>query len=77
EAALWDPPFVGVVQGSGPSTRGPYAAASQRPQGRPGWNTCVRTGSEGLSWGNWMVVRVSLVRRGCRCGRVLYASLPV
>jgi hypothetical protein len=24
-----------------------------------------------------MVVRVSLVRRGCRCGRVLYASLPV
>jgi hypothetical protein len=33
-------------------------------------NTCVRTGSEGLSGGNWMVVRVSLVRRGCRCGRV-------
>ena len=21
--------------------------------------TCVRTGTEGLSWGNWMVVRVS------------------
>jgi hypothetical protein len=41
-----------------------------------GWN-CVRTGSEGLSGGNWMVVRVSLVRRGCRCGRVLDASLPL
>lgn len=31
EAALWDPPFAGVSMGSGPSTRGPYAAASPRP----------------------------------------------
>ena len=40
--------------GSGPSTRGPYAAARPRPLGRPGGNTCVRTGAEGLSGGNWM-----------------------
>ena len=41
--------------GSGPSTRGPYAAACQRPRGRPGRITCVRTGSEGLSGGIRMV----------------------
>jgi hypothetical protein len=45
--------------GSGPPTRGPYAAASLRPPGRPGWNTCERTGAEGLSGGNWMVARVT------------------
>ncbi|KAJ5223210.1 hypothetical protein N7469_009450 [Penicillium citrinum] len=44
--------------GSGPSTRGPYAAARLRPPGRPGGNTCVRTGAEGLSGGNWMAARV-------------------
>ncbi|KAJ5577379.1 uncharacterized protein N7459_006343 [Penicillium hispanicum] len=59
EAALREPPFAGVSVGSGPSTRGPYAAASPRPSGRPGWNTCARTGAEGLSGGNWMVVRAS------------------
>ena len=37
--------------GSGPSTRGPYAAARQRPRGRSDGITCVRTGSEGLQWG--------------------------
>jgi hypothetical protein len=58
-AALWEPPFAGVSTGSGPSTRGLYAAANPRLQRRPGWNTCVRTGAEGLSGGNWMVVRVS------------------
>ncbi|KAJ5112848.1 hypothetical protein N7532_000900 [Penicillium argentinense] len=45
--------------GSGPSTRGPYAAANPRPPGRSGWNTCVRTGAEGLSGGNWMAARVT------------------
>jgi hypothetical protein len=30
-ATPWEPPFVGVSTGSGPSTRGPYAAACQRP----------------------------------------------
>ncbi|GCB28322.1 hypothetical protein AAWM_11207 [Aspergillus awamori] len=33
-AAPREPPFVGVSAGSGPSTRGPYAAACQRLQGR-------------------------------------------
>ncbi|KAK9543528.1 hypothetical protein V6Z77_010162 [Aspergillus fumigatus] len=32
-------------------TRGPYAAARQRPRGRSDGITCVRTGSEGLQWG--------------------------
>ena len=54
-AALREPPFVGVSAGSGPSTRGPHAAAWQRPRGRPARITCVRTGSEGFSGGNWMV----------------------
>ncbi|KAJ6032777.1 hypothetical protein N7540_003509 [Penicillium herquei] len=36
EAALWDPPFAGVVHGVSPSTRGPYGAANPRPQGRSG-----------------------------------------
>ncbi|KAJ5720201.1 uncharacterized protein N7483_008145 [Penicillium malachiteum] len=36
EAALWDPPFAGVVHGVSPSTRGPYGAANPRPRGRPG-----------------------------------------
>jgi hypothetical protein len=57
-AALWYPPFAGVPTGSGPSTRGPYAAANPRPPGRPGWNTCVSDWSRGLSGGNWMVVCV-------------------
>jgi hypothetical protein len=34
------------------------------------WDPCVRTGAEGLSGGNWMVVSVPPVRRGRRCGRV-------
>jgi hypothetical protein len=50
-AAPREPPFVGVSAGSGPPTRGPYAAACQRPRGRPDRITCVRTGSEGLQWG--------------------------
>ncbi|KAJ5319698.1 hypothetical protein N7506_012402 [Penicillium brevicompactum] len=75
-AAPRNPPFVGVPAGSGPFTRGPYAAARQRPQGRPERNTCVRTGAEGLSGGNWMVVHVFPVRRGCRCDRTPRASLP-
>jgi hypothetical protein len=36
--------FASVSAGSGPSTRGPYAATSPRPPGRPGW-PCVRTGA--------------------------------
>jgi hypothetical protein len=50
-AAPREPPFAGVSAGSGPPTRGPYAAARQRPRGRSGGITCVRTGSEGLQWG--------------------------
>lgn len=50
-AAPREPPFVGVSAGSGPPTRGPYAAARQRPRGRSDGITCVRTGSEGLQWG--------------------------
>ncbi|GCB24475.1 hypothetical protein AAWM_07360 [Aspergillus awamori] len=50
-AAPREPPFVGVSAGSGPSTRGPYAAACQRLQGRfLAGSTCVRTGSWGLQW---------------------------
>ncbi|KAH2941941.1 hypothetical protein KXV49_008581, partial [Aspergillus fumigatus] len=49
-AAPREPPFVGVSAGSGPPTRGPYAAARQRPRGRSDGITCVRTGSEGLQW---------------------------
>ena len=70
-AAPREPPFVGVSAGSGPPTREPYAAARQRPQGRPGGITCVRTGSEGLSGGNWMATCVLPVRRACRCDRAL------
>jgi hypothetical protein len=62
--------------GSGPFTRGPYAAACHRPKGRPGWNTCVRTGAEGLSGGNWMVVDVLPVRWECRLDRAPRAPLP-
>jgi hypothetical protein len=50
-AAPREPPFAGVSAGSGPPTRGPYAAARQRPRGRSDGVTCVRTGSEGLQWG--------------------------
>lgn len=75
-AAPRNPPFVGVPAGSGPFTRGPYAAARQRPQGRPERITCVRTGAEGLSGGNWMVVHVFPVRRGCRRDRAPRAPLP-
>ena len=76
EAALRHTPFAGGHAGAGPPFRGPYAAANPRPQGRPGWNTCVRTGSEGLSGGNWMVVSVLPVRRGCRSDRAPRAPLP-
>ncbi|KAJ5159361.1 uncharacterized protein N7500_009012, partial [Penicillium coprophilum] len=41
--------------GSGPFIRGPHAAACHRPHGRPGRNTCVRTGAEEFSGGNRMV----------------------
>jgi hypothetical protein len=36
--------FASVSAGSGPSTRGPYAATSPRPPGRSG-RPCVRTGA--------------------------------
>ena len=62
--------------GSGPFTRGPYAAACQRLHGRPGRINCVRTGAEELSGGNWMVVSVLPVSRGCRCDRAPRAPLP-
>ncbi|KAK9555954.1 hypothetical protein V6Z77_007196 [Aspergillus fumigatus] len=64
-AAPREAPFVGVSAGSGPlPPRGPYAAARQRPRGRSDGITCVRTGSEGYSGGNWMVVVAPPVRRG-------------
>ena len=67
--------FASVSAGSGPSTRGPYAATSPRPPGRPGWFACGPV-PEGLSLGNWMVVRVPPVRRGCRAGRAPCAPQP-
>ncbi|KAK9543406.1 hypothetical protein V6Z77_010211 [Aspergillus fumigatus] len=43
--------LCGRVRGVWTPTRGPYAAARQRPRGRSDGITCVRTGSEGLQWG--------------------------
>ena len=58
-AAPWDPPFVGVVHGV--RTLHPRAVCrSQPPPERVArLDSCVRTGAEGLSGGNWMVVNVS------------------
>ena len=55
-AAPREPPFVGVSAGSGPPTRGPYAAGHTAPVRAAWWNTlrvdrCLR----GYSGGNWMV----------------------
>ena len=54
-AAPREPPFVGVSAGSGPPTRGPYAAGHTAPARADWWNTlradrCLR----GYSGGNWM-----------------------
>ena len=50
-AAVRYPLFASVLARSGPPTRGPYAAARQRPRGRPAGITCVRTGVLGSSVG--------------------------
>lgn len=59
EAALWYPPFAGVVP-RGPAPP-PEGRMPQPPAAREGGrrDPCVRTGAEGLSGGNWMVVRDS------------------
>ncbi|KAJ5675323.1 hypothetical protein N7462_008220 [Penicillium macrosclerotiorum] len=67
--------FASVSAGSGPSTRGPYAATSPPPSGRPGRIACGPV-PKGLSLGNWMVVCVPPVRRGCRAGRAPRAPQP-
>ena len=70
-AALWYPPFAGVSAGSGPSTRGPYAAASPRPSGRSGRNPACGPVLRGLVGAiGWSLVSPP-VRRGCRDGRAL------
>ena len=78
EAALW---------GSAVRRRCPRGPAPP-PEGHMPQPTNARKGASvgtpacglvlrGLVGAIGLVVRVSLVRRGCRCGRVLYASLPV
>jgi hypothetical protein len=75
-AAPWDPLFASVVHGVGPSTRGPYAAASLRPQGRPGWITACGLALRGLVGAiGWSSVSPPVRREG-RCGRALRAPLP-
>jgi hypothetical protein len=72
-AALWQPPFVGVATGSGPSTLGPYAAGSSAPFAGVSGGNPLRADRilEGSSGGNWMAVRVPPVRRRYRCGWAL------
>jgi hypothetical protein len=50
-AAPREPPFAGVSAGSGPLTREPYAAARQRPQGRPAGIPACGPVSKGFQWG--------------------------
>ncbi len=73
-AAPREPPFVGVSAGSGPPTRGPYAAGHTAPARAAWWNTlradrCLR----GYSGGNWMVTfsRPPGAPGVCRGGRAL------
>src|SRR3954464_7699120 len=62
-----NPPFVGVVHGVW--TLHPRAVCRSQPApARASSWTCVRTGAEGLSGGNWIIASVPPVRRGCRCG---------
>jgi len=78
EAALWKPPFAGVSAGSGPPSRGPYAAACQVSSRAPGSGTPAwRTGPEGFSGGKWMVVGGPPGAPGdARHGRMPCASRP-
>ena len=71
-----EPPFVGVSAESGPSTRGPYAAACQRLRGRPGGIPACGPALRGLVGAIGWSSTSPLVRRGSRCGRALRAPLP-
>ena len=66
-AAPREPPFVGVSAGSGPPTRGPYAAGHTAPVRAAWWeHPACGPVPEGLQWGqlDGHVFRVPPVRRG-------------
>src|SRR3954453_3972534 len=74
-AAPRNPPFVGVVHGVW--TLHPRAVCRSQPApARASSWTCVRTGAEGLSGGNWIMASVPPVRRGGRCGWTSRTFLP-
>ena len=54
-AAPWDPPFVGVVHGVWTLHPRATCRSLPSPSRASGRNTCVRTGAEEFSGGNWMV----------------------
>ncbi|KAJ5807141.1 hypothetical protein N7447_011374 [Penicillium robsamsonii] len=54
-AALWDPPFAGVVHGVWTLHPRATCRSLPAPSRAPGRITCVRTGAEEFSGGNWMV----------------------
>ena len=75
-ATLQYPPFVGVVCGVWTLHLSAVCRSLPAPSRAPGRIPCVRTGVEELSGGNWMVVIVPPVRRGCRCDRAPRAPQP-
>ncbi len=54
-AAPWDPPFAGVVHGVWTLHPRATCRSQPAPSRAPGRITCVRTGAEEFSGGNWMV----------------------
>ena len=54
-AAPWDPPFAGVVHGVWTLHPRATCRSLPAPSRAPGRITCVRTGAEEFSGGNWMV----------------------
>jgi hypothetical protein len=54
-AAPWDPPFVGVVHGVWTLHPRATCRSLPAPSRASGRITCVRTGAEEFSGGNWMV----------------------
>ncbi|KAJ5482246.1 hypothetical protein N7475_001058 [Penicillium sp. IBT 31633x] len=71
-----EPPFVGVVRGVWTLHPRAVCRSLPAPSRASGRINCVRTGTEELSGGNWMVVSVLPVRRGCRRDRAPRAPLP-
>ena len=74
-AAPWEPPFVGVSAGSGPPTRGPYAAGHDSARSRAAWWNTLRADRclRGYSGGTWMATssRPAGAPAGVRGGRAL------